>query len=114
MQKLPGGNKFFRELAAIFLEECPKLVAELREGLEAGEAKDVHRAAHSLKNSANVFIAPELAGITQHIEQLAADEQLATVTDHVPRLQMAADEVCAAVKEWLSKKGINHDKGLDC
>jgi HPt (histidine-containing phosphotransfer) domain-containing protein len=48
----PGDNdEFLREIAGIFLEDTPQRIAELDQGLVAGDLSKFTRAAHSIKGS---------------------------------------------------------------
>jgi PAS domain S-box-containing protein len=98
---VPGGGKVLRDLVRIFLEECPKLINDLEQGLAGSESESVQRAAHTLKSSARIIVAQELASITSHIEELAANQELSDVADCLPRLQAAAGKTCDAIRGWL-------------
>ena len=99
---VPGGEKVLRELAKIFLEECPKLISDLHTGLSANEAASVHRAAHTLKSSSRIIVAQSLVEVTAHIEQLAANKELNDVEECLPRLQAATNETCDSIRSWLN------------
>ena len=43
-----GDEELLREMCQIFLEESPKLLKRLREGLETGDPEEVMVAAHTL------------------------------------------------------------------
>ncbi|SFU98063.1 hybrid sensor histidine kinase/response regulator [Pseudoduganella namucuonensis] len=49
LQRLDGDAELLRELAALFLEDGPQLLRELREAAAAGETGRAARAVHSLK-----------------------------------------------------------------
>jgi CheY-like chemotaxis protein len=99
---VPGGVTVLKDLAEIFLEECPKLIGDLQAGLAANEATSVHRAAHTLKSSSRIIVAQFLADVTTHIERLAANKELDDVEECLPRLQATADEACDVIREWLN------------
>jgi len=60
-QPAPSGNPladdpvFFRELAGMFLEDCPRLLATIRESIDARDAAELKLAAHTLKGSSGIF-----------------------------------------------------------
>ena len=63
-----AGADFVLELVDTFAEEAPRLLAELRSALAAGEADRFRRAAHSLKSNSNTFGATRLATIARALE----------------------------------------------
>ncbi|MSR15313.1 MAG: Hpt domain-containing protein [Gammaproteobacteria bacterium] len=63
------GADFVGELVETFLEEAPKMLAELRTALVAREAETFRRAAHSLKTNANTFGALALGNQARALEQ---------------------------------------------
>lgn len=65
-----------QELAALFLQECPKMLAECREALRDGDAPRLRRAAHTIKGSAATFVAGPAAEAAMRLENLAKAGQL--------------------------------------
>ncbi len=99
---VPGGLDVLRELVEIFLDECPKILADLRQGLAERDPSSVRRAAHTLKSSSRIIVATTLADATARIEQLAADSALTDVDECFPGLETAATEACSAIRDWLN------------
>lgn len=52
---LAGDSELRRELAVMFLEDCPKLLIEIRTALTQRDGPSLKHAAHTLKGSAGVF-----------------------------------------------------------
>lgn len=46
---------FLQELAGLFLEDCPRLLAEIRTAVTGGDARTLEYAAHTLKGSVANF-----------------------------------------------------------
>jgi len=63
-----AGAEFVGELAATFLAEAPRMLAELRAALDAGDAERFRRTAHSLKSNGNTFGATSLGAIARSLE----------------------------------------------
>jgi GAF domain-containing protein/DNA-binding response OmpR family regulator len=68
-----GDDAFVAELVDQFLTDSPALLAAARGALDAGDADEVRRAAHTLKSNAATFGATELAERCRMLE-LAAKE----------------------------------------
>ncbi len=62
------GADFAAELLTTFLQEAPKMLAELAEAEAAGDSDGFRRAAHSLKTNANIFGAGPLAALAMDLE----------------------------------------------
>jgi two-component system, sensor histidine kinase and response regulator len=74
--RFDGDCELLRELAGIFLQECPKTLDDLREALRAADPKAVERAAHTLKGSVGNFAMPRPWETAQRLELLAKSGQL--------------------------------------
>ncbi len=102
LKLVPGGVHVLRELAEIFLVECPKLVNDLRKGLADSNAEAAHRAAHTLKGAARILAARRLAEVAGDIERLAGKHQLVEVQSRVGELEAIVTQTCSVVKDWRS------------
>jgi two-component system, sensor histidine kinase and response regulator len=74
------------ELAALFLQECPQMQAEIQAALNRGDAKVVERAAHSLKGSVANFGAKRIVDLAFQIEMLGKKGDLAAVPEVLTQL----------------------------
>ena len=71
-----AGDDLLNRIIDIYLQESPKLVEQIRSGLDAGEPDQVRLAVHSLKsNSANLG-AKELASMCKQLEDRARAKDL--------------------------------------
>ncbi len=95
--RFPGGIKGLKRVATVFRKECTMLLAKLQETLPDGEPKEVQRAAHTLKGSAQLFAATKTYRLASQIEQFAAGGDLAAAAELLPRLEAAADELLEAL-----------------
>lgn len=55
LERLGGDEELLQEVAALFLEEYPSLMDEIRTALDSKNADKVERSAHSLKGSVANF-----------------------------------------------------------
>jgi len=63
-----AGAEFVVELVGTFLEEAPKMLAELRAARSDGDADRFRRAAHSLKSNGNTFGATAFGAMARELE----------------------------------------------
>jgi two-component system, sensor histidine kinase and response regulator len=91
LARFDGDSELLKELAGIFLQECPRMLDEIREALHSGNAKTLERAAHTLKGSVGNFAMPGPWETAQRLELLAKSGQLSGVEDifHTLEQQLA-------------------------
>jgi len=76
LARFDGDSELLKELAGIFLQECPRMLAEIREALRTSNPKTLERAAHTLKGSVGNFAMPGPWETAQRLELLAKSGQL--------------------------------------
>jgi HPt (histidine-containing phosphotransfer) domain-containing protein len=88
-----------RTLALILLEECPKLVEQIEHAIQVRDAKELQRAAHTLKGSSSHFFAIPVqtaAGILEKCgEQADFDEAPKVLAD----VKLEADRLMQAIRD---------------
>jgi HPt (histidine-containing phosphotransfer) domain-containing protein len=89
LSRVGGDADLLKELAGLFLEEYPRLVAELREAHQQGDAKRVESTAHGLKGSVANFGAKAAVEAALHIEQLGRAGNLRPVAEVLHTLDLA-------------------------
>lgn len=67
-----GGADLLQRLAAVYLEQGPARLQALADGVDAGDADAVRRAAHTLKSTAGNVGARRLQQSAERAEELAA------------------------------------------
>jgi len=88
-----GGDEFVAELVQTFLADAPDLLA----ALQCSDARDVRRAAHTLKSNAATFGATRLADLCLDLEAQAGAGDVTAA----PELAAEIDEEYALVAEEL-------------
>ena len=63
-----AGAEFVKELVDTFLEEAPRMLADIHEAYEQRDADRFRRAAHSLKSNSNTFGAMRLGAAAKELE----------------------------------------------
>jgi HPt (histidine-containing phosphotransfer) domain-containing protein len=87
--KQMSGDDFINELIDTFLEDAPKLIAELKSALEAKNTDTFRRAAHSMKSNAATFGASQLAALAKELEMLGKENKLHETGDRLRALEEA-------------------------
>jgi CheY-like chemotaxis protein len=81
------GPALVTQLLAIFFEETPTLLASLRRALDAGEADEARRAAHSLKSNAAALGALRLSSACREVESRTAAGDLTAAVALLPDVE---------------------------
>ena len=90
LSRVGGDVGLLREVAAIFIDEYPKGLAELRTALHAGDVHTFERTAHGLKGSVATFGAPEVVAAAFELEQLGRAQNLSAAPS---TLEMLAQQL---------------------
>ena len=84
-----GDQELLKEIAGIFLDECPTALSEIRRAAESGDAGRLERAAHSLKGSIGPFAAHSAHEAAYRVEKMARSGELHAVSDALRDLESA-------------------------
>ena len=91
--KQMSGEEFINELIDTFLEDGPKMIAEIKSGLAANNADTFRRAAHSMKSNAATFGASQLSTLAKELEMLGKENKLHETGDRLKALEEAYESV---------------------
>lgn len=97
----PGDDSFLRDLIQIFLEDTPRRLAEIDDGLARGDGRQLSIAAHSLKGSSANFGAEPFRRRCAKVEQLGRDGALDAVRAELPPLREEFDRVRTELEAFL-------------
>jgi two-component system, sensor histidine kinase and response regulator len=81
LARFDGDSELLKELAGIFLTECPGMLDEIRAALGAADSEALERAAHALKGSVGNFAMPGPPETAQRLQLLAKSGQLPGVQE---------------------------------
>ena len=98
-----GDEGVVSELAELFLAECPGLETGIREAIDAGNAADLRRHAHTLKGSAGVFMARAAVAAAQRLEQMGRDGDLSEAEEAWPALAAELDRLTRDLAERVAE-----------
>ena len=87
--KQMSGDDFINELIDTFLEDTPKMIAEIKSAYAANNIESFRRAAHSMKSNAATFGASQLAALAKELEMLGKENKLQETGDKLKALEEA-------------------------
>jgi two-component system, sensor histidine kinase and response regulator len=76
MERVGGDAQFLQELAVIFVDDCPKLLRDIRAAIQAGDPRALEYAAHALKGSVANFGAESARTAALRLEMLGRTGEL--------------------------------------
>jgi HPt (histidine-containing phosphotransfer) domain-containing protein len=77
LARLDGDEELLAELAGLFIQESPKLLAAIQQAIERADPKGLERAAHALKGSVGNFAVPTAVKAAQTLETMGREGDLA-------------------------------------
>ncbi|MCP9446487.1 MAG: response regulator [Nitrospira sp.] len=97
---LGGDHRLIRELVVLFMDRHQTRLAEIKTGLETGDATTVERAAHTLKGAAGNLRAGQVASVAGRIEELARQKRLEEVRPLVTELEAAVLQLVPVLRQY--------------
>jgi signal transduction histidine kinase/DNA-binding response OmpR family regulator/HPt (histidine-containing phosphotransfer) domain-containing protein len=76
LQQTGGDEEMARELAALYAEEAPKLIARMRDALASDDPPLLQRSAHTLKTASSYFGATRVAEAAYALERQGSSRKL--------------------------------------
>jgi HPt (histidine-containing phosphotransfer) domain-containing protein/CheY-like chemotaxis protein len=76
LSRLGGDQNLLRELLDAFLQDCPRLLGEIRDAIQAGDATALNEAAHSLKGMLAFFEVHSVTAAALRLEALGREGNL--------------------------------------
>ncbi len=98
-RNIPGGADGARELAAMMVDECPRLLGEVRQALACGDAARARLSAHTLRGAAQHYVAEEAVAAATEMEALADAGDLDAARDALPHLETVVTRLAAALAD---------------
>jgi signal transduction histidine kinase/DNA-binding response OmpR family regulator len=97
VSRVDSDPQLLRDLVDLFLEECPRLVDEIRVALERKDAKAVQRSAHSLNGSTSNLAAQMASEAALKLERLARAGELLHAESALQELEFQLERLKPAL-----------------
>lgn len=94
-----GGAGLQRKMIDLFLTHAAERLDQIRDGLSESDADKAETGAHTLKSSAGNVGASRVQTFAQEAETMAEEKNLEALQGLLPKLEVAFEEACAALKE---------------
>ena len=102
-----GDESLLRELVAIFLEDAPKHLRDLRVALDRRDIREVERIAHGLKGVVANFGAEPARSAAADLEELARTRRLPEAEPLIVRLDVEVNRIVVFFSDpdWRARIG---------
>src|ERR1700680_2673590 len=94
LSRVGGDKELLREIAVLFIEECPRAFAEIQEAIVCRDAAKLENAAHALKGSVANFGARDAVEAAFRLEQMGRAGKLSESAEALGALEHALLTVC--------------------
>ena len=105
LERFEGDEAFMSEIVRIFLDDCPRLLEEIRDAIAGSDAARLKRAAHALKGSLGYLHAGRAVDAAKEMERVGAEACWTGAGRALSDLEVALDclrqAIHAAVPEMV-------------
>ena len=101
--RLDGDTELATQLAAIFIDECPRMLERLRGAVASGSADEVRRAAHALKGSVSNFVDDGPTATASELETMGRNGQLDGTPAVLDRLEQEIVALMVCLQDFQSR-----------
>lgn len=100
LRQLEGRETLLRELIGLFQQEGPRLLSEAEAATQAGDAKRLRIASHTLKGALRYFGPSEASDMAARVEQAAIGEDLTSANECLPELRRQVDRMLQCLLDY--------------
>jgi len=103
MLSLGGDEELLKELAVIFLENCPKQMEDVKTAIEQGNSKFVEKSSHAVKGSVGVFCAKFAHDAALKLEIMGRENNLTGATEAYSSLKKEIARLELSLKKLIAE-----------
>ncbi len=97
LEHVGGDPELLRELIEVFLQDCPRMMGEIGEALQAGDVMKLKRGAHSLKGAVGILGGKAVFDAALHLETMARHGDLSQAESVWQTLRRAVEQLRSAL-----------------
>ncbi|MGC2422721.1 MAG: response regulator [Candidatus Acidiferrales bacterium] len=103
LERVEGDRELLDELIRLFVEECPKNMAEIRSACEVRDARLLERIAHTMKGSSASLCADEVSEAACALEKQAHAGDFAAACEKIKALEIKVQQLLPEFEALLPK-----------
>lgn len=98
--RLGGDEELARQLVALFIDECPRMIAEVRGSVEQGTPDLIRRAAHAFKGSVSNFMTDGPTKTAFALETIGREGHVGDAPAILARLEREVESLVAQLRAF--------------
>jgi len=99
LERLGGDVELMSEIVTLFVEECPNMIASVRDSISEQDANLVQRSAHTLKGALLNIAADPVAETARRLEFLGRSGELTESAEVLASLESELDRLVQELSE---------------
>jgi two-component system sensor histidine kinase/response regulator len=103
LERMEGDVELLEEIIQLFLEDCPRLLAQIRESLDAGDGPSLRLAAHAMKGSLSNFGASSTVALAFELETMGKNGEMTGAAPVYSSLVTALERLQPAMENLVGK-----------
>ncbi len=103
LSRVGGDEELLKEIAEIFLDQCPEALSEVKKAVEANDPQALEQAAHSLKGSVGNFGAKEAYNAALALELAGRRRNIGQAPPALQDLESALDRLKPQLAKLVSR-----------
>jgi two-component system, sensor histidine kinase and response regulator len=107
---IDGNRRLLREIARLFLADCPQRLAEIKEAIRQHDAVMLGKAAHTLKGSIGNFTAKNAFAAAQRLESMGRKVELDNASEAFVRLEYEVRLLTEELRKLIKSSSIRTAK----
>jgi len=112
LEQLAGGdNRFLIDFIDTFLEAAPKMIGDLKQSLDDGDANNLRLVAHTLKSNSAALGASRLSELCKELEELGKNDTLDAAPAKVDLVELEFVPIITALESMREDYSGQHPGG---
>jgi two-component system sensor histidine kinase/response regulator len=104
LERLQGDRELLNQLVEVIRQEGPKLLDDVRQAVERGDAAALKLAAHTMKGSLSNFAAPAAADAARRLEVMAKQGDLSEAAAALAHLEREMERFMPELDAWHRRR----------
>ena len=101
MELVDGDRELLKEMVEIFLDDCPKLLNNIRNAIEEQNSDLLEREAHSIKGAVGVFFAGQATETAFRLEKIGNSGELSMAEEAYRELEREIERLKPELNELV-------------
>lgn len=101
--RVGGDEDLLKEVAALFLDDIPNMVAAIDQAISKGDPKAIERAAHTLKGCVSNFGAADAHDAALELEKMGREQSIARAQDGYAVLLTRLEELKPELQSFIGR-----------